>query len=190
MVTFNLDEYVGLDKNNKNSFYSYMQEMLFKHININPLNTHLLNGQATNLQLECNNYNQLLQANPINITLLGLGVNGHIGFNEPSKKFSEYTHIVNLSQSTIQANASSFSSGSVPHQALTMGIKNILASKQIILVATGAKKAQAVVNMIEKSVTPNCPASVLQTHPNVLVLLDTQAGSGLSQSTLNNCKII
>ncbi|MGD9901254.1 MAG: glucosamine-6-phosphate deaminase [Spirochaetales bacterium] len=183
VTTFNLDEYVGLKKNDVNSYHYYMMKNLFNHIDINLKNANIPNGVASNLEKECARYDALLEKHNIDIQILGLGVNGHIGFNEPNTLVSITTHVVNLSNSTIEANARNFNSKEeVPTRAITMGLKNILNAKEVILIATGLTKASAVKMMIEGTMCNTCPASILQTHPNAIIYLDEEAASALKNS--------
>lgn len=176
--TVNLDEYVGLDINNTQSYIYFMRENLFKHLDIDFNNTHIENGTAENPEEECVRYNNLLKTMQQDIQLLGIGSDGHIAFNEPGASFESETHIENLTESTIKDNSRLFNNISeVPTKAYTMGLKNIMDAKQILLIANGKNKAQAVYNMIKGPVTEEVPASILQRHPNCIVILDEEAGS-------------
>ncbi|MFD1067123.1 glucosamine-6-phosphate deaminase [Oceanobacillus locisalsi] len=183
VTTFNLDEYVGLDKDNHQSYYYYMHHLLFNHIDINGGQVNLPNGDALDLQEECNRYEKAIkQADGIDIQILGIGLNGHIGFNEPGTPFSMQTHIVDLDESTRQANARFFDSiDDVPLQAITMGIDTIMQSKQIILIVSGLQKAEALKQLVNGPVTEDFPASILQKHANVTIIADQDALSKLSQ---------
>ena len=154
-----------------------MEEKLFSAIDIRRENTHLPNGMAEDLAAECERYNEVIRAlSPIDLQLLGIGHNGHIGFNEPGEFFAENTHIVELSSSTIEANSRFFSAKSdVPKRAITMGIGQIMSAKRIILLAFGKEKSDILRAALIGDVTPNCPASVLQHHPNLTVIADTYA---------------
>lgn len=180
--TFNLDEYVGLSSDNEQSYNYYMHKLLFDHIDINDGQVHLPKGDAKDLQEECSQYEESIQqAGGVDIQILGIGVNGHIGFNEPGTSFSSKTHIVELDSSTREANARFFSSiDEVPTQAVTMGIDSIMQSKQIILMVSGTSKAEAVDKLINGTVTEDVPASILQKHSNVTVIADKEALSNLS----------
>ena len=172
--TFNLDEYVGIDEGHPQSYHSFMQEHLFSKVNLRPENTHLPSGcMAADAQA----YDEaILAAGGIDIQLLGIGRNGHIGFNEPADEFTFGTHIVTLSQSTIDANARFFASADeVPRQAISMGIGNIMQARCIVLVATGASKAQALYKTIRGPITPGMPASIVQLHPRCVILADREA---------------
>ncbi|MDF2890572.1 MAG: nagB [Clostridia bacterium] len=173
VVTFNLDEYYGLDKENPQSYYYFMMENLFKHVNINKHNIHIPNGRAKDIELECIEYeNKIKQAGGIDLQLLGIGRNGHIGFNEPDVKF--------LDEDTIEANSRFFTAlDEVPRKAISMGIKTIMHSRKIILLASGEEKAETINSMINGKITPELPASVLQLHPDVVVLLDEKAACKL-----------
>lgn len=181
IVTFNLDEYYGLDKENPQSYYYFMMDNLFKFVNINTANIHIPDGRAMDIQLECIEYeNKIKQAGGIDLQLLGIGRNGHIGFNEPDVKFEAQTHLVTLDEDTIEANSRFFASAEeVPDQAISMGIKTIMHSRKILLLASGEEKAETINNMINGKITPELPASVLQLHPDVIVLLDEKAASKL-----------
>jgi len=176
-MTFNLDEYVGLAKDDPNSYYHYMNEKLFKHIDIPKEHIHIPNGTADDLEKECNDYEQLILAqNHIDLQLLGLGVNGHIGFNEPGTPFSSRTSVVDLVESTINANARFFDSiDDVPTQAISMGIKTIMESQEIILLASGESKAEAIAKLINGEVSEEFPASILKNHKRVTVIADEAA---------------
>ena len=175
--TVNLDEYVGVDETHPQSYRYFMDEKLFSKVNIREENTHLPNGMAEDLASECERYNEVIRAlSPIDLQLLGIGHNGHIGFNEPGEFFAENTHTVELSSSTIEANSRFFSAKSdVPSRAITMGIGQIMSAKRIILLAFGEEKSAILRAALTGAVTPNCPASVLQHHPNLTVIADTHA---------------
>lgn len=176
--TFNLDEYYGLDKNNLQSYHYYMMENLFKHIDINLENVNIPDGTAKDIEEECRAYEGKIQkAGGIHMQLLGIGINGHIGFNEPDVKFEAITHLVNLDEETIEANSRFFSSiEEVPRSAISMGIKTIMHSKKILLLAAGCEKAQVIERMINGPITPELPASILQLHPDVTLIVDKKAG--------------
>lgn len=179
--TFNLDEYCDLPKYHRNSYFTYMSENLFSQIDVQDHNIHFLDGNTTDVAAEANAYAQaIVDAGGIDIQLLGIGRNGHIGFNEPADHFTDGVFRTKLSESTLEANRIYFSDIAMPRYALTMGIKDILQARQIILIATGEKKAEAVRAMVKGPVTPQCPASVLQQHADVIVFLDEAAASLLS----------
>ena len=175
----NLDEYVGLAPDHPQSYRYFMQTNFFDHINISPDNTNLPNGQAADLAAECQRYNQVIKSQGgIDVQLLGMGHNGHIGFNEPGDAFELETHVVDLTERTIEANARFFASpDEVPRQALTMGIKTIMQARQILVVVSGEDKADAVKAALTGPVTPKVPASILQMHPNVMLVADKAAMS-------------
>lgn len=175
--TFNLDEYVGLDREHPNSYYQYMMENLFAHIDLPAEKAHLPNGMADDVEAECRRYESLIQqAGGIDLQLLGVGKNGHIGFNEPGTSFSSNTHLVSLTESTRKANACYFSSmEEVPTYAITMGIATIMKSKEILLLASGSQKAEVLARLHEGEVTENLPASVLKNHPHVTIIADEDA---------------
>lgn len=178
--TFNLDEYCDLPKNDVNSYYSFMMANLFDHVDIDKNNVHLLDGNAADTEKECAEYDALIDSmGGIDIQLLGIGTNGHIGFNEPSDEFTDGTFKVRLTDSTIKSNIIYFPDGNMPRYALTMGIGSIMKAKKIILIATGEAKADAVRKLIRGKVDPHCPASVLQKHDDVIIFLDEAAAAGL-----------
>lgn len=182
--TFNLDEYIGLSSSHPQSYYQFMYHCLFKHINIKKNNINIPSGTTTNIQQSCQDYERRVLKNKIDIQLLGLGQNGHIGFNEPSSNIDSKTRIVNLSSDTIEANARFFGSQTkVPTQAITMGIKTILSADKIVLIAAGKYKAQAVKEMVEGKIGPSCPASFLRTHKKVTVIIDEEAASLLKHKS-------
>lgn len=177
VTTFNLDEYVDLPVDHPESYHAYMQQHLFAHIDANPAKIHIPDGNAGDLEQECIRYNSLLDdAQQIDLQLLGLGHNGHIGFNEPDHSLMSGTHIVKLKEETRVANARFFDSiDEVPTHALTMGVGTILKAKMILLVVRGADKAEIVHRALTGPITTECPASLLQTHPHVVVLLDSES---------------
>lgn len=179
VVTFNLDEYYGLDKENDQSYYYFMMQHLFNHVNIKGENIYIPNGRAKDIEQECMDYEcKIAKAGGIDLQLLGIGRNGHIGFNEPDVKFEAETHLVTLDEDTIEANSRFFSSlEEVPRKAISMGIKTIMHSRKILLLASGEEKAEIIYNMLYGKITPELPASVLQLHPDVVILLDEKAGS-------------
>lgn len=173
----NLDEYKGLAPDNDQSYAYFMRNNLFDHVNIKPENTNIPNGLETDIALECSRYNNVIQSlGGIDLQLLGIGGNGHIGFNEPSDAFESGTHCVKLTDNTIQANARFFETiDEVPKFAYTMGIKNIMQAKSILLVASGASKADALYRSLFGPITPEVPASILQLHNHVSVVADEEA---------------
>lgn len=176
--TVNLDEYVGLDKNSDQSYVYFMSENLFDKIDIDKNNTNLPSGIAADFDEECKRYSALLEANRQDIQLLGLGSNGHVGFNEPETPFDSMTHIVDLTESTIKDNSRLFSNiEEVPRQAITMGISEIMKSKKVLVLASGRNKANAVYQMVKGEISENCPATVLQNHPDCIVVVDKDAAA-------------
>lgn len=179
VTTFNLDEYVNLDVNDKNSYHSFMHENLFDHINIPEENINFLDGNAEDPEEECRRYEEKIKAaGGIDIQLLGIGSNGHIAFNEPADCFQRWSHVVTLKESTVKDNSRFFKSiDEVPTQAVTMGIGSIMQAKKILIIAIGENKAKAIKQLIGGNVTPMCPASVLQFHTDVTLMLDKAAAS-------------
>jgi glucosamine-6-phosphate deaminase len=177
-TSFNLDEYVGLPETHEQSYHAYMQQHLFAHIDLPAERAHIPNGNAADLAQECLRYNALLEkAQHIDLQILGLGHNGHIGFNEPDHALVGGTHIVKLREETRLANARYFHSlDEVPTHAITMGIGAILKAKSILLVVRGTEKSQIVHEALTGPITTENPASLLQTHPNLVVMLDAEAG--------------
>lgn len=176
--TYNLDEYADLPKNDKNSYYTFMHEQLFNSTDIKEENVHFLNGNADDAQRECENYDdEIADAGFIDIQLLGVGRNGHIGFNEPSNYFTKGAFKVKLSESTIAANSMYFDENPMPHYALTMGVGSIMHAKKIIMIATGKQKADAIAALVKGDVSPACPASILQFHQNSIIYIDKDAAS-------------
>ena len=173
----NLDEYKGLPKDNDQSYYYFMHQNFFKDININPENTHIPNGMEPDSEKECSRYNQVISdLGGIDLQLLGLGHNGHIGFNEPDTAFAKMTHCVDLAPSTIEANKRFFASADdVPRQAYTMGIKTIMQARKILLIVSGEDKAQILYDVLNGPITPHVPASILQLHSDVTVVADEAA---------------
>ncbi len=181
--TFNLDEFVGLGAGDAGSYRSYMQAELFDHLRIEPVNIGMLNGRALNLAAECARYERAIElAGGIDIQILGIGANGHIGFNEPSAALDAETHVAELKGETRASNAGLFGGdlSRVPTHALSMGMATILHAQEIVLMATGAEKSEAVAGMIDGMITTQLPASFLQVHPRVTVMLDRGASSGLA----------
>ena len=180
MIQYHKDEYVGIDRNDPQSYYTFMYENLFKDIDIDLNNTHVPYG---NTEADCKAYEDALSEVSIDLQVLGIGQNGHIGFNEPGTPFEELTHIVDLTENTREANARFFDNdiNKVPTQAISMGIGTIMKSKKVLLVANGENKADAVKAMIEGPIDTACAASALQNHADVVVVLDKAAASKLSK---------
>jgi glucosamine-6-phosphate deaminase len=171
VVTFNLDEYVGIEPVHPGSYCTFMNEHLFRYIDIHPSNAHIPNGMAADANAECVRYErEIAAAGGVDLTFLGLGSNGHIGFNEPGTPFGSRTRVVALTESTRAANAPLFPDGNVPTHAITMGIGTILESKSIILLASGEKKRAAIERLRSGEITEDFPASALWRHPDVTVL--------------------
>ena len=176
--TVNLDEYAGLSGDNDQSYRYFMNHNLFDHININKENTSVPCGTAEDLQAECERYEQLVeQTGGVDIQLLGIGNDGHIGFNEPNEAFELGTHCVDLKEETIEANKRFFDGNEdlVPKQAYTMGIKTIMQARKVLVVANGLAKAKAVKAVVSGPVTPECPGSILQMHPDFILVGDEEA---------------
>lgn len=170
--SINLDEYVSLDGTNDQSYRYFMNTNLFDRVNVNKENTFVPNGKATDIEKECRDYDERIRAfGGIDLQLLGIGLDGHIGFNEPDNVFVKETHIVDLHPSTIEANARFFASADeVPRQAITMGMMGIMQAKSVLLVANGKNKKDIVEKAFFGSVAPQIPASILQLHPNITVI--------------------
>lgn len=178
--TVNLDEYKGLRASHDQSYAYFMNKNLFEKLDVIPENTNIENGTATDADKECARYDALLDQLPRDIQLLGLGSNGHIAFNEPGTPFGSGTHVVDLTQSTVKDNSRLFADVSeVPRQAFTMGIRQIMQAKQVLILASGANKADAVYKMVKGEVTEDVPASVLQLHPNCVLIADKAAAEKL-----------
>ena len=180
--SFNLDEYVGLPIEHPESYYAFMHRNLFDHIDIPEENTHVPSGLGDDLDKQAKHYDEMIDENPVDIQVLGIGSDGHIAFNEPGTPFDSGTHVCDLAESTIQDNCRFFDNdiNLVPKQAVTQGIGTIMKAKNIMLIATGKNKAQAIKDMIEGPVDIDCPASILQNHGDVVVIIDEEAASLLS----------
>ena len=177
VVTFNMDEYVGLPEEHPESYHSFMWNNFFKHIDIKPENVNILDGNAEDLAKECADYEaRIVEAGGIDLFMGGVGEDGHIAFNEPGDDFGLETHVVDLTESTIEANKRFFESrDEVPRHALSMGIKNIMSAKKVLLLASGKNKAKAVYESFFGPIVPGVPASVLQLHNDVIVIADEEA---------------
>jgi len=183
-TTFNLDEYVGLPPGHPESYRFYMEQHLFRHIDIPPEQTHIPDGNAPELERECERYERLLEtAGRIDLMLLGLGHNGHIGFNEPGRVLHGRTHVAVLHPQTRKANARFFRTPEeVPTRAITMGLGSILKARTILLVVKGADKADIVHRALTGPLTTECPASLLQLHPHLVVMLDEEAATKIKRA--------
>ena len=180
---FNLDEFVGIDKNHPGAYHAYMCRELFDHVSIDPANIHIPNGRAEDLKAECRRYEAAIAAaGGIDLQIVGIGTNGHIGFNEPADGLCAHTHIADLEQKSRESNAQLFGGDwqAVPERAISMGMATILGARNVVLMATGAKKADAVYGLVEGLISPRLPASFLQVHPRVTVMLDRAAARRLS----------
>lgn len=183
VTSFNLDEYVGISPSNPQSYHYYMNNKLFDNIDISKQQTHLPEGNGSDLHEICQQYEQKIKASGgIDLQVLGIGLNGHIGFNEPGTSFDQATHVVELEQSTREANARFFTSiDEVPTQAITMGIDTIMQSKQIILLVSGEKKADSLYQLLNQPVNESFPASILKEHSNVVIIADEAAAKKINQ---------
>ena len=176
VTAFNLDEYIGIEKSHQNSYYYFMRDNLFKHIDIKEENCHIENGLASDMNKECELYESLIEEKGgIDLQILGIGANGHIGFNEPSDKISPMTHVVDLTQSTFDSNSKYFSDIKMPTKAVTMGIATIMKSKKIILIASGEAKAKSIFDTVHGEITPEVPSSILRLHSDVTIYVDEDA---------------
>ena len=186
-TTFNLDEFAGLEAADPRSYYAFMRRHLFDHVNLQRRRIHFLNGAAADLAAECARYERAIaRAGGIDLQILGLGANGHIGFNEPARALSATTHRTRLTRTTRRANASLFANRvrAVPREALSIGMGTILRARRIVLLATGATKAGCVHRMLAGKVTTQLPASFLQLHPNAEVWLDRDAARRIRDATV------
>ena len=181
VTSINLDEYVGLSHDHEQSYWHFMQKHFFEHINIRQDHIFVPEGSNLNAEEVCRNYDQIIQRfGGIDLQLLGIGVDGHIGFNEPGSAFELGTHRVKLQQSTINANKRFFASeDEVPKEAYTMGIKTIMQAHKVLLIASGSAKAEIIREALYGPVTPQVPASILQMHPDLTVVVDREAGACL-----------
>jgi glucosamine-6-phosphate deaminase len=183
ITTFNLDEYENLDESNVNSYHYFMFDNFFNHIDIDKENINILSGTNEDYEKECKAYEDKIEkAGGIDLMILGLGINGHVGFNEPSDYFSGETYRIKLHEDTIEANSRFFDNvDEVPRYALTMGIKSIMNCKEILLLAGGGNKANAIKGAVEGPITPQLPASVLQLHSSAVFMLDNESAKLLSK---------
>lgn len=176
--SYNLDEYVGISYDHPESYHKFMDTNLFDHIDINKANIHVPDASAANLELAVKTYQEELNKAQIDVQILGIGRNGHIGFNEPGTSFDAGVHVVDLKEETIKANSRFFDGNIdlVPKQAMTMGIKDIMRAKHIILLAFGKEKRGAIRSLVEgEEITENIPCTILKNHPSVYVLVDKEA---------------
>lgn len=176
ITTFNLDEYVGLDKDNKQSYAYYMNEKFFNHVNIPTENIHLLDGKADDVSTEVASFEKAIDENGLDIQLLGIGRNGHIAFNEPGTSFDSVTHVVDLTPETVEDNSRFFEKlGDVPNKALTMGLSSIMKAKKVLILVYGENKKEALAELLSGNVDTNIPASILCNHDDVTIIADTSA---------------
>ena len=178
VTTVNLDEYRGLPKEHPESYWSFMHRNLFDHVNIDPAHINLPDGTNMDAEAECKRYDEVIRSvGGVDLQLLGIGHDGHIGFNEPHDAFDLGTHCVDLAQETIEANKRFFDGNEdlVPKQAYTMGIKTIMQARKVLVVANGLAKAKAVKAVVSGPVTPECPGSILQMHPDCILVADEEA---------------
>ena len=178
VTTVNLDEYRGLPKEHPESYWSFMHRNLFDHVNIDPAHINLPDGTNLDAEAECKRYDEVIRSvGGVDLQLLGIGHDGHIGFNEPHDAFDLGTHCVDLAQETIEANKRFFDGNEdlVPKQAYTMGIKTIMQARKVLVVANGLAKAKAVKAVVSGPVTPECPGSILQMHPDCILVADEEA---------------
>lgn len=177
VTTFNLDEYCKLNRENIQSYYYYMNHNFFKHINVKKENTYIPNGAAKDIDEECRNYErQIKNKGGIDLQVLGIGANGHIGFNEPNINFEAETHLVKLDKMTIEANSRFFSSkDEVPTTAISVGIETIMKSRMLVLLANGEIKADAIYKTVKGKICPEVPASIIQLHPNATMIIEKNA---------------
>ncbi|MCY0870098.1 MAG: glucosamine-6-phosphate deaminase [Firmicutes bacterium] len=180
-TTINLDEYVGVGRDHPHSFHSYMRKQLFDAVDLAPEHRHIPAGDAPDLTAECARYDAVVREHPIDLQVLGIGVNGHIGFNEPGDALSLRTHVVSLKAETIARCEADFATAAVPRQAITVGLEAIVSAKRVLLLAFGADKAAAVAAALGGVVRTDVPASVLQVHADVTWVLDAAAASGLER---------
>lgn len=177
VTTFNLDEYIGLSREHERSFYQYLQQNFIQKVNLQTKNTFFLDGNSADWKQECRLYEEKIKkAGGIDLIILGIGRNGHIGFNEPDDELQAYTHRVELAPQTVEANSRFFDSKEdVPQEAITMGVGTILQADQILLLANGNSKARAIEKLLEGKITTEFPASLLHTHPAVTIIIDQEA---------------
>ncbi len=177
VTTFNLDEYYPISRDNVQSYYYFMNKHFYSKVNLKPENIHIPNGQTDDVRAECSAYDALIeQSGGIDLQILGIGQNGHIGFNEPDSSLNSATHLTKLSKSTIEANARFFENeADVPKQALTMGMSTILKARKIVLLVSGKSKHKALSELFDNSINTSVPATMLKIHPDVVVICDKEA---------------
>ena len=181
ILTWNLDEYVGIPRTHEQSYWTFMHENLFNFIDIPEENIHVPVGESEDEEAECVKYEESMKGHTVDIQVVGIGSDGHIAFNEPGTPFDSLTHLMDLTEQTRKDNARFFDNdiNQVPKRSITMGLASIMRAKKIIVIATGENKAEAVYGMLKGPKTTDCPASILQDHPDVTVLLDKAAASKL-----------
>ncbi|PAT01796.1 glucosamine-6-phosphate deaminase [Candidatus Izimaplasma bacterium ZiA1] len=180
LKAYNLDEYIGLNQDNQHRYNYFLNHHIFNKINVKKENIDIILDNNNPILMECDRYSDILSKNPLDVQILGLGANGHVGFNEPGTKFNSKTRVVELNEVTIKDNSRLFSNiDEVPKHAITVGITDILNAKNIILLASGINKSEAVKKMIAGEISELCPASYLQNHNNVTVIIDQEAASKL-----------
>ncbi len=180
VTTFNLDEYYPISRDNVQSYYYFMNEHLYSKVNLKPENIHIPNGQTDDVEAECSAYDEAIEeCGGIDLQILGIGQNGHIGFNEPDDNLNSATHLTGLTESTIEANARFFEKEEdVPKQALTMGMSTILKSRKIVLLVSGKSKHAALAELFDNDINTSVPATMLKVHPDVVVICDKEAYNG------------
>lgn len=181
--SYNLDEYIGLPQTHEQTYYTFMHKNLFDHIDIDEKNVHLPDGSVEDVKAEADRYEAMLKDTVIDLQLLGIGTNGHIGFNEPGSSFEGLTDVVSLTPETIEANARYFEGNEdlVPTEAISMGVGSIMNAKKVLLIASGANKAEAIKWMVEGEISEELPASALRNHDDVIVVVDEDAASLLTK---------
>lgn len=186
ITTFNLDEYLDLAPEHTESYHYFMQEHLFRHLSLPSAQVHLPNGQAQDMTQECRHYSESIESQGLDVQLLGIGTNGHIGFNEPYTSFDSRTHVVELSENTRVDNSRFFKDiTEMPTHAITMGLADIMSAKQVVLVATGKHKAEVMAKLFNSPVSEAMPASILKQHGRVQILLDEEAASLIPSAALH-----
>jgi len=183
ITTFNLDEYIGLPRSHEQSYHYFMHESFFKHINLDPRHTHVPDGMARDIEAQCEWYEQrIVEVGVIDLQILGIGANGHLAFNEPGSSLGSRTRIKTLSERTVRDNARFFASmDQVPRYAITMGIGTIMEARELLILASGESKADAVKAAVEGPITATCPASICQMHRRAYIIIDEAARSKLTQ---------